>query len=150
MKFCTKCGTQLLDEAMICTKCGCMVEDAHRARKQPRVSYQLPSGVVEGKPSTSLAVFGFLFHIFTIISLLFIVLSIKKARMFSLANYAYLRLSEYELTAGLVFSLIAFVFALVSFILTLTEQQRGERLFSGILKLVAGVVLVFAFIGLIF
>lgn len=26
MKYCSKCGNQLMDEAVICTKCGCMVE----------------------------------------------------------------------------------------------------------------------------
>ena len=26
MKYCSKCGNQLLDEAVICTKCGCAVE----------------------------------------------------------------------------------------------------------------------------
>ena len=25
MKFCTKCGTQLVDEAIVCTGCGCAV-----------------------------------------------------------------------------------------------------------------------------
>lgn len=25
MKFCTKCGTQLVDEAVVCTGCGCAV-----------------------------------------------------------------------------------------------------------------------------
>lgn len=25
MKFCTKCGHELMDEAVICTKCGCSV-----------------------------------------------------------------------------------------------------------------------------
>ena len=27
MKYCTKCGNELMDEAVICTKCGCMVEN---------------------------------------------------------------------------------------------------------------------------
>ena len=26
MKFCTKCGNELIDEAVVCTKCGCLVE----------------------------------------------------------------------------------------------------------------------------
>ena len=26
MKFCTKCGAELMDEAIICVKCGCSVE----------------------------------------------------------------------------------------------------------------------------
>ena len=26
MKYCTRCGTQLVDEAVVCTGCGCAVE----------------------------------------------------------------------------------------------------------------------------
>src|SRR5690554_1624521 len=26
MKYCSKCGNELVDDAVICTKCGCMVE----------------------------------------------------------------------------------------------------------------------------
>lgn len=28
MKYCTKCGNELLDDAVICPKCGCAVEGA--------------------------------------------------------------------------------------------------------------------------
>ena len=31
MKFCTKCGKELLDEAVVCTGCGCPVEGAQVA-----------------------------------------------------------------------------------------------------------------------
>lgn len=27
MKYCTKCGNELFDEAVICTKCGCVVDE---------------------------------------------------------------------------------------------------------------------------
>ena len=26
MKYCTKCGAELVDEAVVCTKCGCIVD----------------------------------------------------------------------------------------------------------------------------
>lgn len=29
MKYCTKCGNKLLDEAVVCPKCGCPVTVAH-------------------------------------------------------------------------------------------------------------------------
>jgi len=28
MKYCSKCGNELMDEAVICTKCGCMIESS--------------------------------------------------------------------------------------------------------------------------
>lgn len=35
MKYCTHCGNELLDEAIICPKCGCKVE-------QPKTVYKAP------------------------------------------------------------------------------------------------------------
>ncbi len=29
MKYCSKCGNELFDEAVMCVKCGCMVENAN-------------------------------------------------------------------------------------------------------------------------
>lgn len=34
MKFCTKCGNEMLDEAIICTKCGCMVENSPKKEEK--------------------------------------------------------------------------------------------------------------------
>ncbi len=34
MKYCSHCGNELLDEAVICPKCGCMVEYNPRVEKQ--------------------------------------------------------------------------------------------------------------------
>ena len=49
MKFCSKCGKQIHDEAVVCVNCGCSVAP-------------LPS-VVEDAPSTGFAILGFLFPI---------------------------------------------------------------------------------------
>ena len=34
MKFCTHCGTEVLDEAVVCPKCGCSVDYSRRASGQ--------------------------------------------------------------------------------------------------------------------
>lgn len=34
MKYCTKCGNELYDEAVICPKCGCAVEGTNLYRSQ--------------------------------------------------------------------------------------------------------------------
>lgn len=47
MKFCSKCGNQIPDEAVICVHCGCQVSDAKPA--------------VQDAPSTGYAVLGFFF-----------------------------------------------------------------------------------------
>ncbi|MBR0235728.1 MAG: zinc-ribbon domain-containing protein [Clostridia bacterium] len=34
MKYCTKCGAELMDEAVVCPKCGCAVESSKPAPAQ--------------------------------------------------------------------------------------------------------------------
>ena len=34
MKFCSKCGNELFDEAVICPKCGCATGDVKQAKAQ--------------------------------------------------------------------------------------------------------------------
>ncbi len=34
MKFCTKCGAQIHDEAVVCVNCGCPVTSSSAAKKQ--------------------------------------------------------------------------------------------------------------------
>lgn len=35
MKYCAKCGQELMDEAVVCTACGCMVETEAAAEAAP-------------------------------------------------------------------------------------------------------------------
>ena len=37
MKFCTKCGAELMDEAIVCIKCGCAVENNTANQKQENI-----------------------------------------------------------------------------------------------------------------
>ena len=50
MKFCTKCGKELLDEAVICTNCGCAVGGANGL-------YEIANQ--NDAPSAGFAVLGF-------------------------------------------------------------------------------------------
>ncbi|MBE7090640.1 MAG: zinc-ribbon domain-containing protein [Clostridiales bacterium] len=42
MKFCTSCGNQLLDEAVICPKCGCTAQINQSIRKNGFCFHSLP------------------------------------------------------------------------------------------------------------
>ena len=61
MKYCSKCGNELMDEAVLCTKCGCLIE------MQQQVNQQTNSGVKEksadnkefGWASLVVAIIGF-------------------------------------------------------------------------------------------
>ena len=41
MKFCSKCGKEIMDDAVICLNCGCMVENAMSQKAPDQVSVGL-------------------------------------------------------------------------------------------------------------
>jgi len=49
MKYCSQCGKELVDEAVVCPNCGCAV--------------QAPVNPQEDKPSTGLNILAFLFPV---------------------------------------------------------------------------------------
>ena len=63
MKYCAKCGNELIDEAIVCTKCGCMVESApqiYKPKPAPQ-KYSVPAAPVsESNVSWITLVFGIL------------------------------------------------------------------------------------------
>ena len=50
MKYCTKCGNDLVDEAVVCPKCGCAVPGTIYATNKP----------VQPKPVNGFAIAGFI------------------------------------------------------------------------------------------
>lgn len=49
MKYCSKCGNQINDDAVVCLNCGCAVENAQ----------SLPNNAEVDAPNTGMAVLGF-------------------------------------------------------------------------------------------
>ncbi len=67
MKFCTKCGTQLVDEAIVCTGCGCAVADTKLTTTETAV-------VVPQKPESGITIAAKVFMVLgTIIMGLYII-----------------------------------------------------------------------------
>lgn len=48
MKHCSKCGKELLDEAVVCPNCGCPVNKAAPAKKSPD-EYEVPKSAKQSK-----------------------------------------------------------------------------------------------------
>lgn len=46
MKFCSKCGMQLFDDAVICTNCGCPTESHVFIENQPKIVKPQTSGTI--------------------------------------------------------------------------------------------------------
>ena len=150
MKYCEKCGAELFDDAVICTKCGRMIQ-AMRAEK--RVETELS---VDKRPSTLLTVFNFVFSLLAVITLFWMIEAIGYAPVVvdvsrssytgNISAHAWFY-PKWEFTVlAFIFALASFAFGIVSFVMTLAERHRGERLLAGIFKLVVGILL---FIGAI-
>ena len=134
MKFCSKCGAELFDDAAICTKCGRMVEGV------TRLSRRSASAEVNEKQSMRVTVFNFVFAIMVIMTLFFLSLSFERL-VSKWYYYAYDDSVNVPAIMALIFSIASFAFGLVSFILTLVERLREEKLFRGIFNLVLGIAL---------
>ncbi len=161
MRFCTKCGTQLLDEAVICTKCGCMVAGAPVTK--PKVSRtpvsKQTNATDAGLPSKVLTVFNFVFWLVAIVTLFFIILSIGYGRVetniytynYGLDNYAYSYFcaSEEACLAALISAILTFGLSVPAFIGTLTEKLKGDCFFAGIIKLFISCILLLTAIVLL-
>ena len=155
MKFCTKCGTELLDEAVICTKCGCMVEGAKApVVKAPRKRADGLLDVTEKKPSTLLIVFNFVFALLVVFALFFAIMAIGDGRVksslydtnssiysvdYQVSSHFY-PIDDFMIPAFL-FSLLSFGTGVFCFVMTLVEKHRGERLFCGIFRFFVSVML---------
>ena len=59
MKYCSRCGKELVDEAIICTGCGCACD--------PTMNAAFGNNVKEDKPSVGLCILAFLLPIFGVI-----------------------------------------------------------------------------------
>ncbi len=69
MKYCSQCGKELVDEAVVCPNCGCAVQAPVNPQGISRASVtagtccavQAPVNPQEDKPSTGLNILAFLF-----------------------------------------------------------------------------------------
>lgn len=153
MKYCSKCGNELVDEAVICTKCGCSVSIEHQGVQEEKN--------LVGKPNRNIQllikIFNFAFDLFAILSVASLAIAIAMPYIYSHA-YTYSTI-YYDTAVGVtvntyfqyngIWRIVAmvgsfFVVALgcTSFILSLVNRSKLENLFLGIKKFVLGIALV--------
>lgn len=161
MKFCSKCGTQLVDEAVVCTACGCAVQGG-AAPTQPLTAepVQEPSVPKADKKLTKTLVpilnFVALLGIATSVFFVFMALIEMNADAYGSAELAYSYYSyDIELNlhanvwvdADYIFgaflaAIIAAPFPIVSLIFTIKEKSKLEKIFSAIFKIVVCALLI--------
>ena len=151
MKFCTKCGAELVDEAVICTKCGRMVENQPLRPAAPIKADAPEVSALEKKPSTLLIVSNFVHSLGVALSLFFMLLSVgafSQVSAYFTTNkkdyitgvYANFYADYALLIPAIIISGVALLFGILSFVMTLVEKQKGERLFSNISRVVISMI----------
>ena len=156
MKFCTKCGAELFDEAVICTKCGRVLENQFTQPQQPLPTAAEPlSPAPEKTPSSFLIVSNFIHLLSTVFVLFFSIVGTARGYIYSYADvttsyytgfisdidvWSYFYPSEGCMVFAFLFAILSLTFGVISFVLTLTQKLTGERLFSSIGKLIIGVL----------
>lgn len=151
MKYCTKCGSEMVDEAVMCTKCGCM---AGKATEKKTANGEKTLEVTERKGmSTASTVISFIFDIFVIITVAMLMFSIADAWIydyFSLQNnslYCYFYLGEWGAICAFIASIPTVLLGIAFLIFTLLNSIRLESVFNAIKRLLIGVALVVVAIG---
>ena len=149
MKFCTKCGHEINDEAIICTSCGCAVTSTPTAT--PTATATPVSSTIAQPASTSstlLTAFNFVFTLVTAFCVFFLALAVVDAGVstyisyYSSSVYSSFHL-DYDLaTVAAVFAFPAFSFGIVSFVLALVKKVKLNELFASISRMVIGLLLV--------
>ena len=130
MKFCTKCGHELYDEAVVCVNCGCMVNAVSNTATVQQTA--VPSAPLLNQKDTLPLIMNFVSTITAIFSLFFF--------LYGFFNYFY-RSSDF-FVAGFIFSLVAFIFGLVGLILSLVKKAGIKSLFSSIAHMVFGLAFI--------
>jgi len=94
------------------------------------------------------SVFNFVTSLVNAVSLFFLLVSIFGAYVstssygsYSTYYYSYFSVDSGALAFAFIFAFAAFGLGIATFVITLAKRQRGERLFTGISKLVFGVLL---------
>ena len=153
MKFCTKCGAELFDDAVICTKCGRMLEN--QPQQPLPATAEPPSPTPQRTPSSFLVVSNFIHLLSTVFVLFFSIVGTACGYVYSYGeitqsfytNYintidvwSYFYPSEGCMVFAFLFAGLSLIFGVISFVLTLVQKHRGEQLFSGISKLLIGLL----------
>ncbi len=106
MKYCSKCGHELVDEAVVCIECGCPTQGATQKKKADPCR----------KAVTALNVLNFVFSMIAIFCMLFIIMSFTYSYVYAGPFSSY----YHNYHTNLDWSFFAFVFAdlsvLISFV----------------------------------
>ena len=156
MKYCTHCGNELNDEAVICPKCGCAVYGYSQPKPKKDKAIKENTYDVGDKPSKALTINYFICNMFIALTALFIIMAIASPQL-SIKSELTTRGSGYYTTyavnnsyrfqydsafgaVAIAFAVVSSIYQLVNLILTCVKRrpldERLNQAFRFILVLV--------------
>lgn len=142
MKYCTKCGKELFDEAIMCPNCGCMVQGHNSFSKKIKAKRNIP----EKKENMKLElIFSFVSDILFAIGFFLVLNALCNPWLYIGGNnyngyhYGYLYFDETLLILSIIFSGLNVVFNIVSLILYLCSDK--EKTLESTLKFISRLVI---------
>lgn len=134
MKFCSKCGAELVDDAVICTKCGCFINEAPApAPKVQRRNPEASSQVENESGNSAIITLSFITSILTIVALFF-------RFDYSFVYTLFLKdiITDYDVlnAIGFLIPFSAFVLSTITFIFTLVKSGEKKQILNGYLSLI--------------
>ena len=147
MKFCTKCGNELLDEAIVCMKCGCAVSGNDQRSEIGCVPLKESVNTAPKEREKIFPIFNFVFDVAAILSMVMLWISVAYSYVYvynSSYPQGYLSLEYGCIVFAFILAVIALVFGVIGFSYALTSRLKCEKLFPQITRLIAGIGIVIA------
>jgi hypothetical protein len=147
MKYCTKCGKELYDEAIMCTGCGCMVAPL------PKQEETKTAPANTNKGASLVSVFNFISVIIIALGVFHLFLALIGARVYTNLSFYndynyYLHSSfdpDYDIIASsFALGIIAAGFSLTSLIITSVKRLKLNYILTAIAELVIAALLIIA------
>ena len=135
MKYCSHCGNELFDEAVLCLKCGCTPTPTDAGTVEKKNCSHAPEAL-PALASKKCIILDFLYAILSILSASFLIGSILDARI---STSGYLKLN-YEMDAAA--AVFAFMALFCSITLLVLHPKRLDSVLKDTVKVVANVALI--------
>ena len=146
MKFCVKCGNELMDEAFLCPKCGCMVNANSNHQKKEK------KNVSTDEESKALTFVSFAYYLAMAMGIFWIILSLGHGNVDAYCyNGSYYTncggdyyASEEHLILAILFSFATLGLAIADTSIAYTQLKPLKRKLAGTVKIVVSVLMLIA------
>lgn len=144
MRFCVKCGKELLDEAVICTNCGCLTDKNHQSVFKKINN----SNITITKEMRLFHIFSFISNILFVISFSLIIIGLSTINIWMAideTSYGHLTIVHQMynenslLCVAFCCSILNLAFSIVSIIIykSKCKEKSLDKLFNCIFRLIA-------------